>query len=111
MGMHPGLGNSGFSGTRGCRWLHAAHCTDTSWPPRASFAVLCPKKSQMYELWNDYEEVVWLWEGVLWGLKGCDMLGMALAPGHGGLGVKGCRRGACALAEGQENPRIIIQRA
>jgi hypothetical protein len=36
-----------------------------------------PKKPQIYELWNDDEEFVWLWEGVLWGFKGCDMLGMA----------------------------------
>jgi hypothetical protein len=61
----------------------------------------------MYEFWNDEEECVWLWEGVLWGFKGCDMVGMASAQGHGG----GCRRRACAMAQGQENPQIMIHKA
>jgi hypothetical protein len=61
----------------------------------------------MYELWNYDEEFVWLWEVVLSGFKGCDMLGMASAQGHD----RGCRRQACAMAKGQENPQTVIQKA
>jgi hypothetical protein len=38
-----------------------------------------PKTPQIYKLWVDYEESVCLWEGVLRGSKGCNMLGIASA--------------------------------